>query len=79
MNQICTYRFQSKYLLILYNGLKYFLLEGFLFQFHLKFVFSKKATKIDEIVTVYLTLCSNCQINGEDFVNFCGFPKKYEL
>ena len=27
----------------------------------LKFVFSKKATKIDEIFTVDLTLCSKCQ------------------
>ena len=27
-----------------------------------KFMFSKKATKIEEIFTVYLTLCSNCQI-----------------
>ena len=37
-----------------------------------KFMFSKKATKIDEIFTVDLTLCSKCQINGEDFVIFCG-------
>ena len=35
-------------------------------------MFSKKATKIDEIFTVDLTLCSKCQIDGEDFVNFCG-------
>ena len=34
-------------------------------------MFSKKATKIDEIFTVDLTLCSKCQIDGEDFVNFC--------
>ena len=45
----------------------------------LKFMFSKKATKIDEIFTVDLTLCSKCQINGEDFVNFCGLLKKHEL
>ena len=31
---------------------------------------SKKATKIDEIFIVDLTLCSKCQIDGEDFVNF---------
>ena len=42
-------------------------------------MFSKKATKIDEIFTVDLTLCSKCQINGEDFVNFCGLLRKYEL
>ena len=37
-----------------------------------KFMFSKKAIKIDEIFTAHLTLCSNCQIDGEDFINFCG-------
>ena len=36
-------------------------------------MFSKKATKIDEIVTVDLTLCS------EDFVDFCGLLRKHEL
>ena len=45
----------------------------------LKFMFSKKATKIDEIFTIDLTLCSKCQIDGEDFVNFCGLLRKYEL
>ena len=44
-----------------------------------KFMFSKKATKIDEIFTLNLTLCSKCQIDGEDFVNFCGLLRKYEL
>ena len=42
-------------------------------------MFSKKATKIDEIFTVNLTLCSKCQIYGEDFANFCGLLRKYEL
>ena len=44
-------------------------------------MFSKKAKKIDEIFTVDLTLCSKCQIVGEDFVKFCGLlrePKLYE-
>ena len=36
-------------------------------------MFSKKATKIDEIVF------SNSQIDGEDFVNFCGLLRKREL
>ena len=36
-------------------------------------MFSKKATKIDEIFTVDLTLCSKCQIDGEDFVIFVAF------
>ena len=38
----------------------------------IKFIFSKKAT-------VDLTLCSKCQIDGEDFVNFCGLLSKHEL
>ena len=42
-------------------------------------MFSKKATKIDEIFTVDLTLCSKCQIDGEDFINFCGLLRKHEL
>ena len=32
----------------------------------LKFMISKKATKIDEIFTIYLTVTTYCQINGED-------------
>ena len=44
-----------------------------------KFMFSKKATKIDEVFTVDLTLCSKRQINGEDFPNFRGLLRKYEL
>ena len=42
-------------------------------------MFSKKATKIDEIFTVDLTLCSKCQIDGEDFFNFCDLLRKREL
>ena len=45
----------------------------------LKIMFSKKATKIDEIFTGDLTLCSKRQIDGEDFVNFRGLLRKYEL
>ena len=45
----------------------------------LKFVFCKKATKIDEIFTVDLTVCSKCQIDGEDFVKFSGLLEKHEL
>ena len=44
-----------------------------------KFVFSKKATKIEEIFTVYLTLTTKCQIDSEDFVNFSGLLRKHEL
>ena len=42
-------------------------------------MFSKKATKIDEIFTDDLTLCSKCQIDGEDFAKFCGLLRKHEL
>ena len=42
-------------------------------------MFSEKATKIDKIFTVNLTVWSNCQIDGEDFVIFCGLLKKHEL
>ena len=45
----------------------------------LKFVFSRKATKIDKIFNVNLTVCSKCQIDGEDFVNFCGLLRKHAL
>ena len=44
-----------------------------------KFMFSKKAAKIEKIFTVYLTLGSKCQNDGEDFVNFCGLLSKQEL
>ena len=38
-----------------------------------------KATKIDEIFTVNLTLRTVCQIDGEDLVNFCGLLRKRKL
>ena len=34
---------------------------------------------MDEIFTVDLTVTTCCQIDGEDFVNFCGLLKKSEL
>ena len=42
-------------------------------------MFSKKATKIDEHFTIDLTLCSKCQMDGEDFVDFSGLLRKHEL
>ena len=45
----------------------------------LELVFFKKATKIDKIFIVDLTVCSKCQIDGEDFVKFCGLLRKHEL
>ena len=45
----------------------------------LKFMFSKKAKKIDKIFIVDLTLCSKCQILDEDFFNFCGLLRRHEL
>ena len=44
-----------------------------------KFMFSKKATKIDEIFNVDLTVTTYCQIDGEDFANFCVLLRKREL
>ena len=46
---------------------------------NVKFMFSKKATKIDKIFTIDLTLCSKPRIDGEGFVNFRGLLRKYEL
>ena len=51
----------------------------FNFLCNVKFMFSKKATKIDEIFTVNLTVPSKCQLYGEDFVKFCGLLRKQEL
>ena len=36
----------------------------------LKFIFSKKATKIDEIFSVDLTVTTYCQNYGDDFFQF---------
>ena len=44
-----------------------------------KLVFFKKAPKIDEILTIDLTLTTQCKIDSEDFVNFYGLLKKHEL
>ena len=41
--------------------------------------FFEKATKIGKIFTVNLTVCSKCQIDGEDFINFCGLLRKHEF
>ena len=38
-----------------------------------------EATKIDEIFTIDLTVCSICQIDSEDFVKFCGLLGNHEL
>ena len=42
-----------------------------------KFMFSKKAAKIDEIFTVNLTLCSNCEIYGKDNFRNTYYKKSY--
>ena len=43
-------------------------------------MFSKKAKKIDQIFfTVDLTLSIKCHIDGEDFINLCGLPRKHKL
>ena len=48
--------------------------EGFV-----KFMFSQKATKIDQIFTVDLTFNTKCQIDSEGFIDFCGLLRKHEL
>ena len=63
----------GKYSLVKLNVL------GFLHSYNVKFMFSKKPRKFDEIFKDDLTLCTKCQIDGEDFVNFCGLPRKHEL
>ena len=40
---------------------------------------SKKATKIEKIFTVDLTFTTERQIDGEDFINFCGLLRKHEF
>ena len=45
----------------------------------LKFMFFKKASKIDEIFTVNLTVSTYCQIDSKDFANYCGLLRKHEL
>ena len=50
-----------------------------MFTIYVKFMFSEKATKIEEIFNVDLTLCSKCQIDSEDFDNFFGLLRKHEL
>ena len=44
-----------------------------------KSVLAHCATKIGKIFTINLTVCSNRQIEGEDFVNYCGLLRKHEL
>ena len=44
-----------------------------------KFIFSKKTTKINEIFTINLIICSKREINSEDFIILCGVLRKYEL
>ena len=42
-------------------------------------MFSKKATKIHNVFTDNLTVTKYYQIDGEDFVTFCGLLRKREL
>ena len=49
----------------------------------IKFIFSKKSTKNCEIFTADFTftylVVLKCQIDGEDFVIFCGLLGKHKL
>ena len=42
-------------------------------------MFSKKATKLTKSSPTIWRLLSKCQIDSEDFVNFCGLLRKHEL
>ena len=44
-----------------------------------KFRISEKATKFDKIFTVNLTVFSDRQMDGEDFVNFCSLLRQHKL
>ena len=44
-----------------------------------KWLFFWNQKMSDEIFTVDLTVNTYCQIDGEDFVNFCGLLRKREL
>ena len=45
----------------------------------IKFMFSKKATKMDKIFTANLMVSTYYQIDSEDFFNFCGLLSKRKL
>ena len=70
--------FYTNYIYVLHTDLQVFFIVLIEFQ-KLKFMFSKKATQVDEIFTVDLMLCSKSQMDGEDFVNFRVLLRKYEL
>ena len=56
-------------------------MDWFLADLLVKFMFSKKATKIKKNLHGQFDtyVLSKRQIDGEDFVNFCGLLKKHEL
>ena len=60
------------------GGVKFALVEPALDQ-PIKVHLNEKATKIDKIFIVNLTVCKNRQIDGEDSSNFCGLLRKHEL
>ena len=45
----------------------------------LNFMFSKKTTRSAEIFIVNLTFTTLRQMDGEDFIGFCGLLRKREL
>jgi len=66
---------EDKYVVKVFNWSEFHLSEMTLSQNP----YFKKAAKIDKIFTINLTSGSKCQIDSEDFMNFCGFLKKHEL
>ena len=49
------------------------------FDIYVKFIFFKKAMKIDEIFTIDLMFTTYRQIDVEDFINYGGLLRKHEL
>ena len=77
LNQIGCHIFPFRTVLLRFNRIvSYFLV----FRELVKLMFSKKATKIDEIFAIDLTLTTcKCQIDGPDSIIFCGLLRKHEL
>ena len=76
--EVPKFAFRSQFLTS--KIIRIFLIFFYWAYFLLKFLFSiKNTSKIDEIFTEHLTLCSKCQIDSEDYVIFCGLLRKHEL
>ena len=78
----------DEFLDVLWPGLKYefiflwvqnFKKRGIFATFDLSSCFLKRPQKLTKSSLLIWILLSMCQINGEDFFNFCGHLRKHEL